>query len=529
MATSASKTTRTRTARSSAPAGQVEPSTEPQPMVTTAPQMSLQWLDPRSLLLEGNIRGEADLDEAFVASIRERGVMQPIVAIQTEQGVQVRFGQRRTLGAIKAERDLVPVVVVDAQDSDEAARIIDQWHENEQRRGLSVADKIGAAEQLAAFGIPAEQIGKELGASTAEITHALAAAKSELARKAAPRYELTLEQSAAVAEFDQDPEAVKLLVLAARQGPVRFEHELERLRTVRAVMALKADAEAKLAKAKVRLITHEHGRTAKVARLSELASVAPSGKTCPPAITVAQHKKCPGHAAYLIVRDWSGTVETVYACTDWQEHGHHQRYVWNPGKTTKTVDPETAREQRLTVIANNKAWDTATGVRRRWLKTFLARKSPDKGSAAFLAGELMLGGFEIRRAMKRGSAMLSELLGYKDREALKAAAAAAANVPDARAQVLCLAVVLAAIEESLSRETWRNPSSAAVRYLAFLTQHGYQLSDVEQLVLPKPKASRKTSTKAATGPAEATTVEASTSSPDPTTEAGPAAADGTAA
>lgn len=95
-------------------------------------------------------------------------------------------------------------------------------------------------------------------------------------------------------------------------------------------------------------------------------------------------------------------------------------------------------------------------------------------------------------------AVSAELLGHKDRAALKAAAAAAANTTDARAQVLSLAVVLAAIEESLSRDTWRNPSAAAGRYLAFLTQHGYQLSDVEQLVLPKKKTTRKTTDKTKT-------------------------------
>lgn len=190
------------------------------------PVMRLEQLDPRTLLLDGNIRSEADLDEDFVASIRQRGVVQPIVAVQTEQGVQVRYGQRRTLAAITAERDLVPVVIVETADSAETERIIDQWHENQHRRGLSVADRIGAAGQLAAFGIPAEQIGKQLGASTEDVTHALAAAKSPLARKAAPRYDLTLQQSAAVAEFEDDPESVKFLVLAAKEGPVRFEHQL---------------------------------------------------------------------------------------------------------------------------------------------------------------------------------------------------------------------------------------------------------------------------------------------------------------
>lgn len=43
------------------------------------------------------------------------------------------------MAAITAERDLVPVVIVETADSAETERIIDQWHENQHRRGLSVA------------------------------------------------------------------------------------------------------------------------------------------------------------------------------------------------------------------------------------------------------------------------------------------------------------------------------------------------------------------------------------------------------
>ncbi len=157
---------------------------------------------------------------------------------------------------------------------------------------------------------------------------------------------------------------------------------------------------------------------------------------------------------------------------------------------------EQAREERRLVISNNRAWASAETVRRAWLKAYLARKSPAKGSAAFLAGELILGGFEIRRAMERGSTMLCELLGYKDRTARKTAAAAAGQASDARAQVLALAVVLAALEEDITREAWRRPTEANKRYLRFLASIGYQPSDVEQLVLGKPKPARKRSTPA---------------------------------
>ena len=107
----ATKTTRARATRSGSPAPAEQPATEqalpaaqPAPTPAPMPVMRLEQLDPRTLLLDGNIRSEADLDEDFVASIRQRGVVQPIVAVQTEQGVQVRYGQRRTLAVICTSR-----------------------------------------------------------------------------------------------------------------------------------------------------------------------------------------------------------------------------------------------------------------------------------------------------------------------------------------------------------------------------------------------------------------------------------------
>ena len=75
-----------------------------------------------------------------MASIREVGVLMPIVAVRTAEGaVRVRYGHRRTLAAIEADRPTVPVIVTGSDDADDVARIITQWHENEHRAGLYTA------------------------------------------------------------------------------------------------------------------------------------------------------------------------------------------------------------------------------------------------------------------------------------------------------------------------------------------------------------------------------------------------------
>lgn len=61
---------------------------------------SLEHLDPHTLIVDTNVRNVADLKAEFIASIKEHGVLTPIVAIRADDGqVLVRMGQRRTLAA----------------------------------------------------------------------------------------------------------------------------------------------------------------------------------------------------------------------------------------------------------------------------------------------------------------------------------------------------------------------------------------------------------------------------------------------
>ncbi len=79
-------------------------------------------------------RLDVRLDPAFVASIKDLGVLVPIVAVRTAEGsVPVRLANRRTLGAIEAGRPTVPVLVIVDEGRDSRAqvkRIVAQYVEN---------------------------------------------------------------------------------------------------------------------------------------------------------------------------------------------------------------------------------------------------------------------------------------------------------------------------------------------------------------------------------------------------------------
>jgi ParB family chromosome partitioning protein len=144
--------------------------------------------------------------------------------------------------------------------------------------------------------------------------------------------------------------------------------------------------------------------------------------------------------------------------------------------------------ERREVIANNKAWDSAVTVRRRWTTQFLTRKNPPKDAAGFIASSLAWGCHDVRRAMEFGNRGACALLGLPEPPGYNSSQpnpliAAAASATGPRAVQVSLAVLLGGFEEGTSRNSWRDPTRATRAYFEQLRAWGYPLSAVEQRVL----------------------------------------------
>jgi ParB family chromosome partitioning protein len=64
---------------------------------TPAQLGTIEHIDPNQIIVEANVRTDANLPREFVASIAQNGVLTPILARRDAQGnVIVRAGQRRT-------------------------------------------------------------------------------------------------------------------------------------------------------------------------------------------------------------------------------------------------------------------------------------------------------------------------------------------------------------------------------------------------------------------------------------------------
>jgi len=325
-------------------------------------------LDPTTLTIDVNVRTTASLDKDFIDSIREHGVLVPILAVRQGDGtLYVRAGQRRTLGAIEAGRETIPVRIIDA--TTDADRIVQQIIENDQRLALTDTDRIAGFEQLALMGVSPSQIARRLHTRKDTVTRALAVAKSPAAVAATREHDLTLDQGLVLTEFEDAPDLVEALTQVAVTNPGAFEHTAQQLRDERAEQA----EIAALTDAGVTVTGFPGWDSPVITRLSRLRDS--DGHR----LTPEAHATCPGHGAYL-TRAHDGQ-RPEYVCLDPKANGHAKDDQYgNPRPATGGAMTEAEKAERREVVANNKAWKSAETVRRDWLRTLATRKTAPTGA-----------------------------------------------------------------------------------------------------------------------------------------------------
>ncbi|MFQ5738094.1 MAG: ParB/RepB/Spo0J family partition protein [Acidobacteriota bacterium] len=110
-----------------------------------------------------------DLEE-LAASIKENGILQPLVCRRTKNGLEVVAGERRLRAAKMVGLTEVPVVVREIRDDDLIhIRLI----ENLQRTDLPIEDQFQALSSLRQRGLGVQKISKITGLSTTKINRIL--------------------------------------------------------------------------------------------------------------------------------------------------------------------------------------------------------------------------------------------------------------------------------------------------------------------------------------------------------------------
>ncbi|CQD25089.1 nuclease [Mycolicibacterium conceptionense] len=212
--------------------------TTQQDVVETAQFGTLEHLDPATLEIGENVRDEAILDKSFLASIAENGVLTPITAVRSADNadvIRVRNGQMRTLAARELGLATVPVYVLPSSAADASEetieRIVHQIVTNDHVKAITEAQRARGIQQMLSAGVSQTKVAKKLSVKRDTVKAAAAAAKSNAAMTALDTGQLSLEEAAALSEFDGDDDAIEKLIAVA--GTTRFAFRVEELRQAR--------------------------------------------------------------------------------------------------------------------------------------------------------------------------------------------------------------------------------------------------------------------------------------------------------
>lgn len=329
-------------------------------------------VDPASLAVDPQVRGDATPDQGLVESVQAIGIQQPPTVYwdaEREQHVIV-MGHRRVGAAIVVGLPVIEVIVRDEAVARDAALVERQLTENLQRKPLTPADEARGFVKAELFGRTPEEIAASVGQSAERVKSALKSVKSANA-VVAMEQGIDLEQAAIIADFEGDEETQEHLTGVAVETPHDFARVVAEARNTRAVREAIAPLKEHLDAEGAEIVAtstwderHWNGDGRKVAwgkgRTLESLGVSP-----------ADHSECPGHAAII---DNSRSPETVairYVCADYREH--HP----NAASPQRELTPEEAereeararlqeeRAQRRTVVAANNT------ARRDWLRGFI--------------------------------------------------------------------------------------------------------------------------------------------------------------
>jgi ParB family chromosome partitioning protein len=459
---------------------------ERETMTTTTPSTApaqpkeagvLEHLDPTALVIETNVRTEALILEAeFVDSVRMHGVLVPVLGWRATDGfVHVRAGQRRTLAAREAALTAIPVYVVRADDDSMARRIVEQLIENEHRQHLTDTDRVTAWQQLTLEGLTVATIAKRTGTKRDQVAAGLAVAASSTGGALLGEGALTLDQAAALVEFEDDTEVLADLTSTAEQDPDYLPVAIQRARNERATRDAIRAAETAEAALGHRILSSNPGWSEAPYALDRL-SASDGGAVEPDAV-----RGKPG-VAVRVTTSWQGEIVVRYYLDDPEAFGLTRPQVSSlPMGVGRQEGPmsEEAKAERRTLIARNKEWDAATTVRTEWLTTFLSRKALPKNATAVLAASLTGAHGLVADSMSHGSSTAKTLLGIDPGYGTRLDAYLQQH--PTRALHVALAVALGGIEQTLTRNTWRAPSPVTATYLATLAEWGYPLCPVERI------------------------------------------------
>lgn len=177
-----------------------------------------------------NIRHEVTPSDELVSSIKQQGVLQPLVVAPhptLDGDYTVIAGHHRLAAAKRAGLLVVPTVIRHDLLTDEH-QVPAMMAENRHRKDLTISEEIDAVQLMLGFdGWDEKRVAKETGQSLSVVrSRAKLRNLSDKARTGLDTGQITLERAAALAEYDDHPDLQEKLLTAAFNASYHWEYEL---------------------------------------------------------------------------------------------------------------------------------------------------------------------------------------------------------------------------------------------------------------------------------------------------------------
>lgn len=376
---------------------------------------------------------------SLTASIKEIGVVEPVVVVATGDRYMLLAGHRRVEASVAAGLKRIPAIVSD--ETNGRAQFAALMAENTVRRDLTAVEEAAGIQTMLNVGW--KEPGAAIGRDKEHVARAVKVAALPAALSAKLQ-QATLEEAEAFAEFADDKKAVKALTAALGKGDFAW--------TVRNTREAKAKRE-NIAARKAQLEAEgcpvvQTAYDGKQKRLSMLG------------IAAEDHRSCPGHAAIM---ERYGDCPIVYVCTDAPGNGHATATSAEDAKNE--ADRAKKRKEQA---KRAEEWETAAAVRLEFVRKLLHGKLP--------SGVMPWAFSELIEAMRKGDWDIEEHY-----TAIWGSAAGLATEKHAPGMIAAIAAcgIEGELEQTFTYAYARAPRRTKT-YLELLMTEGYALSPVER-------------------------------------------------
>jgi len=179
----------------------------------------LLMLEPAAILpRENQPRKEFDAAalESLAQSIRENGILEPLVVRKTDRGFELVAGERRLRAAKIAQIAQVPCILMDMNDRKAAVCAL---LENIQRRDLNLFEEAVALATLCAeYGLSQEETAERLGMAQSTLANKLRLLRfKEPERARILQFHLTERHARALLRVENDEKRLELLKIVGEK------------------------------------------------------------------------------------------------------------------------------------------------------------------------------------------------------------------------------------------------------------------------------------------------------------------------